>query len=56
MERVERTNVVMIYLQQKEGVAQRNPYVMEVNRGRNVRRSSRLRMKVHGVGSDMHRV
>jgi len=35
MERVERTNVVMIYLQQKEGVAQRNPYVMEVNRGRN---------------------
>ena len=35
MERVERTNVVMIRPQQREEVAQRNSYSMEVDRGRN---------------------
>jgi len=35
MERVERTDVVMICPQQRVGVAQRNPYAMNVDRGRN---------------------
>jgi len=35
MEGVERTNVEMLCLQQRERVVQRNLYAMEVNRGRN---------------------
>ena len=35
MEGIERTSVVILYLQQREGVVQRNPYAMEVDRGRN---------------------
>jgi len=42
MKGVERMNVVMIYSQQKEGVAQRNPYAMEVDRGRNCYSCSRF--------------
>jgi len=35
IEGIERTSAVMSYLQQREGVVQRNPYAMEINRGRN---------------------
>jgi len=35
IERVERTNMIMVQLQQRTGLAQRNPYAMEVDRGRN---------------------
>jgi len=35
MEGVERINAVMIHSQQREDVAQRNPYAMDINRGRN---------------------
>jgi len=35
MEGVERTNMVILYPQQRERVVQRNPYAMKVNRGRN---------------------
>jgi len=35
MEGVERTNVVMVQLQQRIGLMQRNPYAMEVDRRRN---------------------
>ena len=34
MEGVERIKAVMVYPQQKIGVVQRNPYVMEVDKGR----------------------
>jgi len=32
---VERMNVVMMYPQQRKEVAQRNPYAMNIDRGRN---------------------
>jgi len=35
MKEVERTNAVILYPQQREGIAQRNPYAMKVDRGRN---------------------
>jgi len=35
MERVERTNMVMIQLQQRTGLAQCNPYIIEVDRRKN---------------------
>ena len=35
MEGVERMNVVMLHPQQREEVTQRNPYVMEIDKGRN---------------------
>ena len=35
MEGIERTNAVMLCSQQRKGVAQRNPYAMEVDRERN---------------------
>ena len=35
IEKVERTNVVIVRLQQRTGLAQCNLYAMEVNRGRN---------------------
>ena len=35
MERIERINIVMLCSQQREGVAQRNPYAIEEDRGRN---------------------
>ena len=35
MEGVERTNVVMLYPQQREDVTQRNLYAMEIDRERN---------------------
>ena len=35
MERVERIEVVMVCPQQRAGFVQRNPYAMDVDRGRN---------------------
>ena len=35
MEKVERTEVVIVHPQQRVGFAQRNPYTMDVDRGRN---------------------
>jgi len=35
MKRVERTNMVMIWLQQRIELVQRNLYAMEIDRGRN---------------------
>jgi len=35
MERVKRMNTVMMYPQQREGVAQRNPYTMDIDKERN---------------------
>jgi len=35
MEGVKRMNTVMLHPQQREEVAQRNPYVIEIDRGRN---------------------
>jgi len=35
MQGVERTNVIIIRLQQGTGLVQHNPYAMEVDRGRN---------------------
>jgi len=43
MEGVERMNVVIIYPQQREEVAQRNPYAIEVDRGRNYYACGRFR-------------
>jgi len=43
MEGVERTNVMILCPQQREGVVQRNPYTMKVNRGRNYYTCRRFR-------------
>ena len=40
---VERMNVVIIHPQQREGVAQRNLYAMEVDRGKNCYACGRFR-------------
>jgi len=43
IEGVERMNVVMSYPFQREEIAQRNPYAIEVDRGRNCYTCSRFR-------------
>jgi len=35
MEEVERMNIVMIWLQQRTGLVQHNPYAMKIDKGRN---------------------